>query len=125
VSTLTLSRPAAPPYWRRKLLTRDRMYSRLRELGIKVFDRFDPLRIGIRHDICDLLGDEFTPVEVSRFLSFHCRRFAYMSNVARGNPRVDLDGSAAGVPTVEERALAYKDLTTLFTWRGQRKEAAV
>jgi sRNA-binding protein len=113
---------------RQKLDTRARLYARLRELGIKVFDRFDPLRVGIHHDILALLEDEFAPAEINDFLGSHCRRHGYLNSVARGHPRVDLDGSAAGAPADEERASALKVLTLRASLArypaASRKEAA-
>jgi sRNA-binding protein len=114
--------------WRQKLDIRARLYARLRELGIKVFDHFDPLRLGIHHDIYALLEDEFAPAEISDFLGSHCRRHGYLDSVARGYPRVDLDGSVAGAPADEERASALKVLTLRASLArylaASRKEAA-
>jgi hypothetical protein len=90
---------------------RARIYARLRELGVTVFDHFQPLRIGIHADIQMLLHGEFRPHQIAGFMRHHCNRIGYLTALARGGARRDLDGSDAGIPSEQDRAYAHKRLT--------------
>jgi ProP effector len=75
----------------------------LRECGCQVFDRPQPLAIGIYAELRAFVGDA-VPAAVSKDL---LRRWtltdAYIAAVADGQPRVHLDGSPAGAVSDDHR----------------------
>jgi sRNA-binding protein len=69
-----------------------------------------PLAIGIHHQILDVAGDDINPRELSTFMRYWCGRWSYLMAVSRGEQRRNLDGSIAGVPTIEQRNDAARKL---------------
>jgi sRNA-binding protein len=69
-----------------------------------------PLAIGIHKQILEVAGDSIDPRELSTFLRYWVRRWAYLQAVWRGEPRRNLDGSVAGSPTIEQRNDAARKL---------------
>jgi sRNA-binding protein len=69
-----------------------------------------PLAIGIHKQILDVAGDSIDPRELSIFLRYWVRRWAYLQAVWRGEPRRNLDGSVADPPTIEQRNDAARKL---------------
>jgi hypothetical protein len=69
-----------------------------------------PLAIGIHNQILDVAGDSIDPRELSTFLRYWVSRWSYLQAVWRGEPRLNLDGSVAGSPTIEQRNDAARRL---------------
>lgn len=69
-----------------------------------------PLAIGIHRQILDVVGEDIDPDELSAFLKYWVRRWSYLHAVWRGEARRNLDGSLAGVPTIEQLNGAAKML---------------
>jgi sRNA-binding protein len=69
-----------------------------------------PLAIGIHHQILEVAGDSIDPAELSAFLRYWVSRWSYLQAVKRGEPRRNLDGSLAGLPTIEQRNDAARRL---------------
>lgn len=84
-----------------------------------------PLAIGVHTKIIEALavaGNEIDERELSRFMRFWCGRWTYLRAVHAGEERRNLDGSAAGVPTIAERNIAGR-----YLWgpgHSEIKEAA-
>jgi sRNA-binding protein len=79
-----------------------------------------PLAIGTRQALAALLPEE-PPWKISRAIGAYISRvrFDYLSALVAGQPRVDLEGNMAGVPTEEEREIAR---TQLAAWQEKRRE---
>ena len=84
----------------------------MRERFPDIFRRRNPppLAIGIHKTILEVAGDDIDPPSLRWFLRFWVTRPDYWAAVARGDRRVNLDGSPAGLPTPEEQAAAAASL---------------
>jgi sRNA-binding protein len=79
----------------------------LRELAPAVFNDFPPpLAIGIDVALIALLAGEFETSVIARFLACWTRRPAYLTAVARGDVRCDLDGCPTDAPADSAREFA-------------------
>ena len=79
----------------------------LRELAPAVFNNCPPpLAVGIDGALIALLAGEFEAEVVSRFLRDWVHRPAYLTAVARGDVRRDLDGCPTGAPEAAARTFA-------------------
>ena len=58
-----------------------------------------PLAIGTYERILDVVSDNIDPADLRAFLKYWCRRRDYLAAMAHGEPRRNLDGSPADVPT--------------------------
>src|SRR5262249_19945337 len=72
-----------------------------------------PLAIGTGPKLCELLGAEFKPAEIRRFLHAWTTGPRYLKALVRGEMRRHLDGSAAGLPEPKHRAAAEQRLEVL------------
>ena len=92
-------------------IARDHLWPLLSKVFPEVFSLpAVPLAIGIHNQILDVTGDSIDPRELSIFLRYWVRRWAYLQAVWRGEPRRNLDGSVAGSPTIEQRNDAARKL---------------
>lgn len=69
-----------------------------------------PLAIGIHRAILEYPEISGDPRELSTFMRYWCSRHSYLRAIHRGDPRRNLDGSVAGIPTVAERNIAGRYL---------------
>ena len=69
-----------------------------------------PLAIGVHNQILDVAGDSIDPDELGAFMRYWTTCWSYRTAVWRGVPRRNLDGSPAGVPTIEQRNDAARQL---------------
>ena len=69
-----------------------------------------PLAIGIHNQILAVAGDSIDPDELGAFMRYWTTCWSYRTAVWRGVPRRNLDGSPAGVPTIEQRNDAARQL---------------
>jgi sRNA-binding protein len=65
-----------------------------------------PLAIGIHKQILEVAGDDIDPGDLGAFLRYWVRRWSYLHAIWRGEKRRNIDGSVAGVPTVDQRNAA-------------------
>jgi sRNA-binding protein len=65
-----------------------------------------PLAIGINKPLAEAVKDVHSAKVVAAFLGHWCRRTAYLEALARGEPRVDLDGNQTGDVTDHQREVA-------------------
>ena len=65
-----------------------------------------PLAIGIDKQVLDVAGADIDRKTLTCVLRFWVSRPDYLDAVAHGEPRVNLDGSAAGIPTEEQQRSA-------------------
>lgn len=88
-------------------LAREQLWPLLRAVFPEVF-RLPavPLAIGIHKQILDVACDSIDPGALAAFLRYWIRRWSYLYAVWRGEPRRNIDGSVAGVPTVDQRNAA-------------------
>ena len=108
---LSQKRIRAAEHREQQRIARERLWPILSEVFPEVF-RLPavPLAVGIHQQILDVAGDSIDPAELSAFLQYWTRRWAYLKAIWRGEPRRNLDGSVAGVPTIEQRNAAARQL---------------
>ena len=88
-----------------------------------VFERARrPLKIGISRDIMTALDGAVTPAELGLALSIYCGNVRYLRALHRGlgQPRIDLNGEAAGVVSEHDAECAAARLAARST-RAARK----
>lgn len=68
-----------------------------------------PLAVGIHRQILEV-DDSIDPRELGVFLRYWCSRNGYKLAIWRGDPRLNLDGSVASVPTIAERNCAGRSV---------------
>lgn len=74
------------------------------------FKERKPLKVGIHHDILQAMGESIDPKELHGALRYYTGGLAYLKALAVGQPRVDLQGRAAGEVTAEERRIAQQEV---------------
>jgi hypothetical protein len=62
-----------------------------------------PLAIGIHKPLTELVAGEIETFDLRCFLAYWTRQPAYLSAIAQGEPRRNLDGSAADMPTATQQ----------------------
>ena len=70
-----------------------------------VFKRFKPLALGIDQDLAAAMP-QYDPALIARVLANHCRRSRYLTALARGGKRFDLNNRFKGEVSAEEQAIA-------------------
>ena len=70
-----------------------------------VFKRFKPLALGIDQDLAAAMP-QYDPALIARVLANHCRRPRYLTALARGGKRFDLNNRFKGEVSAEEQAIA-------------------
>jgi hypothetical protein len=65
-----------------------------------------PLALGIHRQILEGAGADIDEAELGRFLRWWTLRWDYLDAVAHGEPRRNLDGSPAEVPTPDQQCSA-------------------
>jgi hypothetical protein len=93
----------------------------LRDCGCQVFDRPQPLAIGIHTELRALVGDAVPAAVIKDLLRRWVSGAAYLAAVAEGQPRVHLDGSPAGAVSEDHRQHAA---TQLAAMRRSRRTGA-
>jgi hypothetical protein len=69
-----------------------------------------PLAIGIDRQILELAGEDIGKAELKWFFRWWVRHWDYLDAIAHGEPRLNLDGSPAGIPTEEEQRRSAIDV---------------
>ena len=114
-------RPPQTPAWREP--DRDRKFADLLRDLRATCEAFSepprPLAVGIRSQIVELLGDQYEPWLIAKLCRWWTGRPDYLTAVAEGGHRINLDGSQAGEITASQRAYAEQKLDQ---WQ-RRKEA--
>jgi sRNA-binding protein len=85
-----------------------------------------PLAIGIRHAVAALLPEIPAP-KIGKAIGLYTAlvRAAYLTALIEGQPRIDLEGNIAGVPTEAERERAKTELAVWQEkWLEKRKQQA-
>jgi sRNA-binding protein len=83
-----------------------------------------PLQVGIREAISARVGDAIAPDELNIAMRAYVRSIGYLTAVARGDKRIDLEGNPAGETTLEQRAGAGKAVAAHWARVAARKAAA-
>ena len=92
-------------------IAREHLWPLLSEVFPEVFSLpAVPLAIGIHNQILAVAGDSIDPDELGAFMRYWTTCWSYRTAVWRGVPRRNLDGSPAGVPTIEQRNDAARQL---------------
>jgi len=100
-----LSQPSTPDKRARNREVFRRTHKLLRERYPELFTTPRPLAVGIYHQIRAAIGrDELRSRDLNLFLAGWTKWPAYRAALARGDRRVNLDGSDAGPALVEPRA---------------------
>ena len=100
-----LSQPSTPDKRARNREVFRRTHKLLRERYPELFTASRPLAIGIYHQIRAAIGrDELRSRDLNLFLAGWTKWPAYRAALARGDRRINLDGSDAGPALVEPRA---------------------
>ena len=83
-----------------------------------------PLKIEIYEDLAAKVAGSITPDEVKLALRAYTRNPGYLRAMARGGPRIDLEGNPAGMITAEQTASAAKGVAAHWARKAARKAAA-
>jgi sRNA-binding protein len=75
--------------------------------------RRQPLKVGIRDDLIEVVGNEINLTELVRALRHYTCSKGYLIGIAQGRPRVDLYGRAVGVVSFEQERRARGQLLQL------------
>lgn len=85
-------------------------------------DKSKPLAIGFYQQL--LAVYPVAEESLKSILRFYCRRTQYLTSVAAGGFRVNLDGSRAAEILPTEQAIASESLARLLAKRSARQQAA-
>jgi hypothetical protein len=69
-----------------------------------------PLAIGVHRQILEFAGNDIDEAELGWFFRWWVRQLDYLDAIAHGEPRLNLDGSEAGIPTEEEQRRSAIDV---------------
>jgi ProP effector len=83
-----------------------------------------PLKIGIYGDLAARVTGSITPDELKLALRSYTRNTGYLQAMARGGPRIDLEGNPVGEVTNEQMASAAKAVAAHWARQAARKAAA-